>query len=169
MSLGPLKGGYCQRSVCFELTQTGRDAVHRNATANGLQAQIVLRGKADETLTKQLTELGFVASQSLLLCDIEGAEFEVLTAEALQFLRGTPLIIELHDRFMPQGTALRAALIDRLPDGATWKIMTADTLSFHGIPDLEAMEDSDRGLVLSEGRKRPGEWLVVDYPPPSSP
>ena len=164
MSLGPLRAGFCKRSVCFELTQQGRDAVARNALANGLQSQIVVRGKADETLPAHLTALGFDARQSVVLCDIEGAEFDVLTTDTLKFLQGAPLIVELHDRFMPQGVALRMALIARLPAGAVWKILTADALSFYGIPDLEQLEDTDRGLVLSEGRKLPGEWLVVDYP-----
>ena len=164
MSLGPLHAGFCKRSICFELTQQGRDAVAKNAAANGLETKIVVRGKADETLPAQLTALGYDARKSVMLCDIEGAEFDVFTTGTLQFLHGTPLIIELHDRFLPQGTALRNALIARLPTGSSWKILTSGALSFDGIPDLEQLEDTDRGLVLSEGRKLPGEWLVVDYP-----
>ena len=33
---------------------------------------------------------------------------------------------------------------------------------FEGIEDLERMHDIDRALVMSEGRKVIGEWLVIE-------
>ena len=53
--------------------------------------------------------------------------------------------------------------IARLPQGADWQIVAARALEFDGIEDLEEMHDIDRALVLSEGRKKRGEWLIVTY------
>lgn len=164
MSLGPLKAGFCQRSICFELTEQGRRAVGENAALNGLSDKVVVRGKADETVMDQLREIGVDPSRMVLLCDIEGAEFDVLSREVLADLRGATIIVELHDRIMTNGATLRDALIKRIPKGARHRILRADGMNYAGIEDLDTLNDNDRALVMSEGRKAIGEWLVIDYP-----
>ncbi len=164
MSLGPLQAGYCQRCICFELTRKGRAAVATNATLNGLSDRVIVRGKADASVARQLGELAADPAEMLILCDIEGAEFDLLTGPLLQTLRGATLIVELHDGRLTGDTTRREALIGRLPEGATASILRADALDFAGIEDLEAMHDLDRALVMSEGRKSFGEWLLVQYP-----
>jgi len=165
MSLGPLYAGQCQRSICFEMTQQGRDAVAGNARLNGLADKVEIRGKADDSVMAQLTELDVDPAQALVLCDIEGAEFDVLNEKVLEDLRGAKIIVELHDRIMEGGTALREALIARLPAGARHRLLRAgESLAFADIADLDALNDNDRALVMSDGRKVFGEWLVIDYP-----
>lgn len=165
MSLGPLFSGLCQRSICFEMTQKGRDAVARNAELNKLIDKVEIHGIVDDSILTHLDELGVSPNQTVILCDIEGAEFDVLNAKVLHDLRGAKIIVELHDRLMEGGVALRNALIKRLPDGARYRILrSGEALSYNGIADLECLSDNDRALVLSDGRKVFGEWMVIDYP-----
>lgn len=163
MSLGPLYAGYCERSICFELTEGGRTAVAENATINDVRDKVVIRGKADETIMAQLNEIGVERENMLILCDIEGAEFSVLSADVLSQLRGTKIIIELHDRHMKDGLALREALISRLPDGASHRILHANGVDYGDIEELALLSDNDRALVMSEGRKFYGEWMIIEY------
>ncbi len=162
-SLGFLVAGMAKRSICFEMTQQGRDAITRNAIANGQAQAVEVLGIADDTAGPQLRDLGFKADGGLVLCDIEGAEFSVLSKTVLNDLRGATLVVELHDRLMPEGLALREALIARLPKGAHHEVLKSAPADWVGIPEIEAMTDNDRALVCSDGRKILGEWLIVTY------
>ena len=162
-SLGVLIGGLAKRSIAFEMTQKGQQAVKDNAAQNSLSEKVVIRGIADDSARPQLAELGYNTKKGLLLCDIEGAEFSVLSEKVLDDLKGTTIIIELHDRMMKEGLALREALIARLPKGAKHRILTSKPTQWIGNADIEAMSDNDRALICSEGRKVLGEWLIVTY------
>jgi len=165
MALGPLFNKQCQRSICFEMTEKGRKAVIKNASLNHIPSKnLIVRGIADKTLLTQLHEIGIEPKKCLFLCDIEGAEFEVFSTKLLEYLKGASFIIELHDRHLPEGTTLRKKLINKLPTGANFEILS-DTSSqnFKDIPDLENLSDNERALVMSEGRKYFGEWLYIHY------
>ena len=162
-SIGLLHAGLANRVICFEMTAKGRDAISRNAMANGFASAVEIRGIADETTGQQLRELGFQSESGLVLCDIAGAEFSVLSQTMLSDLRGAVLVVDLHDRLMGQGLTLRDALIARQPKGANHVILTSAPPDWRGIAEIEAMSDNDRALVCSDGRIVLGEWLVVTY------
>ena len=164
MALGPLFNASCKRAICFEMTEEGRDAVKRNAKINNILDALIIKGKVDQNVISSLSELEINPSRSVVLCDIEGAEFEVLTKEVFTFLRGATLIVELHDKLIGNGYGLREKLLKNIPsDAHTYIISQKRASSFEGISDLEELNDSDRALVMSEGRKFFGEWLIVEY------
>lgn len=160
-SLGLLKAGMGQRSICFEITESGRAAVRRNAQRNGLADRVVVLGAADAQLATRLAEVDFKVERALVLCDIEGAEFTVLSRDVLQALGGATLIVELHDRIHSGKPDQRDALIANLPANCRHKVIKTIPPDWAGITDIEALSDNDRALVLSEGRRAIGEWLVV--------
>lgn len=162
MSLGPRFAGLCKRSICFEMTEKGREAVKFNAEVNGVSDSTIIRGIADETLMDQLSELEVDFSSAVVLCDIEGAEFSVLSSDILEAAKQSKFVIELHDRLMEGGLSLRQSLINRIPEDCTHRIITAESVPYVGVEYLERMHDLDRSLVLSEGRKVIGEWLVIE-------
>ena len=160
-SLGLIKAGLAQRSICFEMTEAGRAAILRNAQRNGVADRVVILGKADADIAQHLAPTGFAPQRSLVLCDIEGAEFEVLSAEFLKVLSGAVLIVELHDRIHSGKPDRRDGLIANLPAGSRHEIIKSIPAPWSGIADIEALSDNDRALVTSEGRRAIGEWLVV--------
>ena len=162
-SLGLLVAGMAERSICFEMTEQGRAEIARNARENGLSDKVVVRGTVDDTVGSILAELNFDPTASLVLCDIEGAEFEVLTEKVLSGLKGATLIVELHDRLRPEGLPLRDALVARLPETANAFILKGAPPNWQDIPVIENLSDNDRALVCSDGRKVLGEWLIVTY------
>ena len=164
MALGPLFNASCKRAICFEMTEEGRNAVKRNAKINNILDGLIIKGKVDQNVIASLSELEINPSRSVVLCDIEGAEFEVLTKEVFTFLRGATLIVELHDKLIGNGYGLREKLLKNIPSDAYAHIISQkQASSFEGISDLEELNDSDRALVMSEGRKFFGEWLIVEY------
>ena len=85
MALGPLFNASCKRAICFEMTEEGREAVKRNAKINNILDALIIKGKVDQNVISSLSELEINPSRSVVLCDIEGAEFEVLTKEVFTF------------------------------------------------------------------------------------
>jgi len=160
-SLGLLRAGLAKRSICFETTREGRAAIARNAAENGLADRVVVLGTADDGLAGHLGAAGFDPRDALMLCDIEGAEFSVLSPAVLAALQGAVMIVELHDRVTPGSPDRRAQLVARLPAGYAHRVITSRPAQWAGIPDFESLGDNDRALVTSEGRKALGEWLVA--------
>lgn len=161
--VGLLVSGLAKSAICYEITEQGRAEIRRNAELNGVGASVTLRGGADEASIREIAGIGVDPASSLVLCDIEGAEFEVLSGDFLETLRGATLIVELHDRLGDRGLAPRAELIARLPEGARHYILKGQPKDWADIPEIEAMTDNDRALVCSDGRKMLGEWLIVSY------
>ncbi len=162
-SLGVLVSKIAKRSICFEMTEKGRAAIVDNALHNNVVEKTVVLGIADDSAITQLTDLDFDPKKALLLCDIEGAEFSVLTAKLLEYLKGAVLIVELHDRLMDEGLTLREDLILRLPKGANHVVLKSGPALWQNIDEIEQLSDNDRALLCSEGRKMLGEWLVVTF------
>jgi len=164
MALGPLFNKSCQRAICFELTKTGRDSVRQNAELNNLNSGLEIKGRVDSNIVNNLKEYKLNPKKTVILCDIEGAEFTIFTAELLTFLTGATIIIELHDKLMKNQNSFRNDLLERVPKNAsTYIISNKNRLDFEGLYDLEILSDNDRAIVMSEGRKFYGEWLVIEY------
>ena len=164
MALGPLFNKSCKRAICFELTEKGRMSVKKNAIMNNINDDLIVKGEVNQNIISSLQELNFDPANSVILSDIEGAEFNVFTEEVFSFFRGATIIIELHDKLIKDGHDLREKLIKKIPNGANLEIISLkQSLSFENIKDLEDLHDIDRALVMTEGRKIYGEWLVVEY------
>lgn len=160
--VGMLKKGHVKRGICFEMTEAGRTAIKNNAELNGVGDQIEILGKADANLPQALEKLNVPKDQTVILCDIEGAEFSLIDRKLIEQLSGAKFVIELHEQFLDgDPEKLRRDLIAQFPDSYQTSILVDTPRSWSGIPDLEAMHDIDRALIVSEGRKFIGEWLVA--------
>ena len=163
--LGLLKAGLVDQAICFEMSAEGQREIAENATVNGLSDRVVIQGAVVGGVHDTLAALGVLPSQTLILCDIEGAEFEVLSDAFFAWAKGAQLVVELHDRLMGDGSlAPREALIARLPKDAQHRILKGQPKDWRDIAEIEALSDNDRQLICSDGRKVLGEWLIVTYP-----
>jgi hypothetical protein len=75
----------------WDIDPAAREKVIRNAAANGVADRITLEGAFD---VAQLN--AFDGQRTLVICDIEGAEFEWLDPARSRALAGFDLIVELH-------------------------------------------------------------------------
>jgi hypothetical protein len=76
----------------FDLDAEARSACRRLATENQVADRITLRGEFEGPEFDALA-----APRTLVICDIEGGELEVLDPERHPALREMDIIVELHD------------------------------------------------------------------------
>lgn len=160
-TLGLLKAGLATRSICFEVFRQRQQAIRRYAQDNGLGEQVIVLGEATENIGVEIARHQFEPKKSLMICDIEGAEFDLLSRSFLEQLKGATMVVELHDRVNLGDTAPRQRLIDRLPEDYEYRILNWQPPDFQKIEILDELADNDLALVLSEGRKVRGEWLFA--------
>jgi len=159
--LGMVKSNLAKRSICFEITQKGREAVLRNAKVNQVEDKVVILGKADQNIVSDLAEVKFKPEGSLVLCDIDGGEFDLFSKEFFKAIEGAAVIIELHDRMFMKSVEPRKRIIENMPEGYECIEFRSKPPEWSGIDEIEALSDNDRALVTSEGRDLIGEWLVI--------
>ena len=99
--------------------------------------------------------------RALIICDIEGGEFQYLNKEDFLALKNSTWVIELHDRVLGLDKKIRKDLISIVPSSLTPLILKSSPVNWSENEILEDLSDNDRALVLSEGRKKIGEWLIL--------
>lgn len=158
--IGVIVGNLFEKSWCYEISEQGRNTIRTNASLNNVSNRVVIRGKADKEFNKAFSEE--VAAQSVLLVDIEGAEFELVDKELLEKFKNSVIFIELHDWFFSDGKER----LEKLRDDAErfFKITTLTTTSrdLSIFEEVQKMNDTDRWLICSEGRSRLMTWWRLD-------
>jgi hypothetical protein len=102
-------------------------------------------------------DFGICAAQkTLVLCDIEGGEAELLDPARAEGLLAADLLVETHEGFRP---GICAAIAARFRDSHHVQ-MIGRQLVDPGLPDwMERFSDLDRLLALWEWRTGPTPWL----------
>jgi len=157
-AVGALKSGLFEQSICFEISEKGREALLENAKINGVSDKLTIFEEADQnslaSLSKQSTD-GFV------LCDIEGAEFSLFNHQVFKELRNMHLIIELHCMFFENGEHLKEELISAAEEFFVIELMRSANAPVGEFDELSHFKDDYRYLAFSESRDTAGEWLVL--------
>lgn len=154
------KGGFRQ-AFGFEATEAGRAAIARNASLNGVADRLRIFGRAGDNFVSQLNSLKLDWNATIILIDIEGAEFNLLNEELLTLTQGARYVIELHDTFNAD-TASRDKLLARMAPHWNTEVILDRARDWHDIEALKKWHDLDRAVLVSEGRKIIGEWLVAE-------
>ena len=157
--VGTVKAGIFEKSICYEASDKGRAKIASTATANGVSKDVTVRGAAGAGFPGELAALGVDLKSCAILCDIEGAEFDILTASSIEQLRHSFLVIELHDFMVENGEAKKQALIDALSTYFSVSTLTTQARHPSSFPELDRFSDNDRWLMCSEGRPRRMSWL----------
>lgn len=157
-AVGAMKAKLYAQCICFELSEKSRGVLANTAEQNGVSDNIHIYGKAsEEAILKRIP----AENQGVVLCDIEGAEFELLTSGVLQHLQKMRIIVELHDFMVENGAQLRANLIERASQFYEHEIIESDIPHLSKYQELKKFDDNHRLLAFSEGRDIAMEWLVL--------
>jgi hypothetical protein len=97
----------------------------------------------------------------MIICDIEGAEFSIFSAECFSKLRGAHIIIELHGYLAPDGNTVEERLVLDSKQFFQTSIVKTSARDLSSIPELEMVNDADRWLICSEGRPKLMSWLIL--------
>lgn len=95
----------------------------------------------------------------MILIDIEGGEFDLLTPEVLERLTGATLIVEAHDFGHNDGRL--PELVKRVGRYFDVQEITTGSRDLSGFPFLRSWSDDDRWLMCSEGRPQLMTWMVL--------
>ena len=93
--VGLLFAGRYNKSICFEISDKGRETISRNWENNNRPGQIEIYGDVFNDFDFVFNNVD--TSRCVVLIDIEGAEFEFLTESKLESLKNAIIIIEIHN------------------------------------------------------------------------
>lgn len=164
--LGALVSGVFDRAIAFESDQRSVAAIHRGLALNGVTKRATIFGNAGPDFVESLLSLSsFRVEESLILVDIEGGEYNLLTEHVLQKLSGATIIVELHE-FTPEQSrlALDLARLAELMGFHTERIKQQGRNPHH-LEELKNLSDNERWLLCSEGRPFEMEWLLMRSSP----
>jgi hypothetical protein len=159
-SVGVIKANIFEHSYCFELTSEGRKAIKECAKLNLVSDRITINGLADQHFYKTINLNSF--SSTVLLIDIEGAEFNLLTDHILEQFKNSILFVELHEGFIENSYNELQSLRDRVSKFFKITEITTGSRDLSTFIELNEFADSDRWLICSEGRPYLMKWWRLD-------
>lgn len=159
-AVGAIVSGKFSNSICYEISEKGQNAILDNGKLNNCEKQLQIFGAADSDFHKSISKNKL--SKSVLLVDIEGAEFKFLTEDLFRAFQNSIIIVELHEWKLDNGDMLVELLEKR--SSATHKItpLTMGSRDMSKFDELKKFNDSDRWLICSEGRCQLMTWFRFD-------
>jgi hypothetical protein len=143
------------RVIAIEANANAHDICRRNAEENGVGSRIEIRGRqsADE-----LQETLQSARSAFLLVDCEGCELELLNPQSVPALDRSDIIVECHDFIDRRTTGALRERFDRTHD---IELIEQGGRNPNASKHLRRMNETDRWLLISEGRPETMHWLAM--------
>ncbi len=158
--IGVLVNNLFQNSICFEISEEGRQTIRENALLNNVQNKVEIRGIAKNDFYHDLSTL--TLSNTVLFIDIEGAEFDLIDKETFSAFNKSIIFVELHDWFFEDGEEKLKKLKNDSTSSHVLRELTMGSRDLSIFPELNKLHDNDRWLICSEGRGQLMTWLRFD-------
>ena len=157
--IGLVKAGLAKRSICFEQSPEGQAALKHAAEVNGVTDRITILGRAEGNFLDlpEMPQLNL--AETLIIIDIEGSEFSLLSKNLLTRLKDAEMIVELHGGFVPADPNLEARFLKQLQEFFDCDLFTMGKRDLSTIPEMASLSDSDRWLLCSESRPFLMRWV----------
>jgi hypothetical protein len=160
VDIGSGDGWYCVglarlfagvRVIGFETQLAERRVAERLAQLNGVDVEY--RATADHAALDALP-----AGRLAILCDIEGAEFELLDPIAAPRLREAAMIVEVHPATRAN---LVETMVERFAPTHAHQLVDGRPRDPSAYPELAGWDSLAANISVSEGRQKHGQWLVL--------
>ncbi len=148
-AVGMLLSKKVDHAVCFEMSAAGQSAIRENWSQNQQPGLLEVFGEATPDSLCEL--LPGPLENGLVLVDIEGAEFELLTDAVLFLLSKSTVIVEIHnwiDDFITQ----YVAMIMRIGELFDIDVIERKNRNTDVFEELRDFTDDNRALLASESR-----------------
>ena len=157
-AVGLLHSKLYKSVTCFEISDKGRSVISENAALNNQSENIKIYGEANkDSLEKEIDAV----KSCVILCDIEGAEFDLFSKEVLKVLRNCEIIIELHDEFIGGNKDRRKRLINDAQEFFEINVIERSNPIPNDFEELKGWNDDLRQLAFSEGRPCRMDWILL--------
>lgn len=147
------------RVILYEEVEERREQCRTLAAMNDVSERCEIRGRFTPGELESLAALG----DGLILCDIEGAEKDLLDPSTCPALARFDIVVECHDLLAKPGeTVISTLLAERFE--ATHKVRLVPHDSYPGttVPDwARGLSQLDQLLCLWEERAGPTPWLYM--------
>lgn len=160
-SVGLLKNRFFDYAICFEIAEHLREVTLAIAQKNEVSKNLIVHGKASDNFVEVIINDGLVLSDCLILCDIEGGEFDIFTSQNLYKLRHSFIIIEVHDFLVENGLEKYETLVALCAPYFTVQEVFTGSRDLSSFNEIKSLPDTDRWLLCSEGRMQSMRWLVL--------
>ena len=137
----------------FEISKKGRDSLKNNASKNNLNEAIKIHGKATREELLKIKNL----KNSLILCDIEGGEYELFGEKLVSEIYPSSIIIEIHN-YNKFSLEKFEKIFSEL---YVLNKIFQKPRSIGEFKELEKFNDNNRSLIISEGRSYIQEWWYL--------
>jgi hypothetical protein len=139
------------RVIARDTDPAGQAAIHKVIAANALGERITVGGLFEAA---DFASIG--TGRTLVICDIEGGEDELLDPQQAPALAGFDLLVEAHDVVKP-GLAQRLA--DRFAATHDVERIEPEPLSRSLPPAFATLGDLEQMMLVWEWRTGPTPWL----------
>jgi hypothetical protein len=160
--IGCLVAGIVRKAYCWDIDPMSHDALTAAAKENNVADKIELHFAATEELVKESVHCSKLNSNDLVIMDIEGSEFAILTDQFLASVGNALMIVELHPNCIVDGVTKIEAVLARAGKYGGVRVLTDEIRDVSGIRELSMLTDDERYLLCSEGRGSQMQWLVFN-------
>lgn len=161
-TVGVLVNNIFDYSYCYEMSEQGQLRIKSNAIANNVIDKVNIFGKAERDFYVSLQAAGVDTSKCVLLCDIEGGEFDLFDEDMFNIFKGSIIFFEIHEWFFEDGFSKLQKLKRDASHNFKVTELTTGARDLSVFPELNEYSDTDRWLICSEGRFRLMTWLRLD-------
>ena len=159
--IGTLVNGMFEKSYCYENNVVSQKIIKKNAELNNVASRVLIRGLADKYFYKDFKNDEI--DQSILLVDIEGAEFDLFDKNLFKKFSKSIIFIELHPWiFKNNGHEELQKLENDAKEYFTIEKITTTSRDLSEFEELKKWSDTDRWLICSEGRPKLMTWWRLD-------
>lgn len=142
------------RVHAFDIDEQARKLCAQMAEANHVTGQIMIEGECTHTRLQALTQ----KQRTLVLCDCEGYESELLQPELAPGLRASDLLVELHDMIDPRITATITARFAATHDIKLIASVERDPDAYTALKDFSLFT---RRVAVAEFRDSSMQWAFM--------
>jgi len=143
----------------FEIDNRSRELILENANRNSTANKVKIHGEACANALSEIVATN--QSNSVILIDIEGAEFHLLKNKCLLTkLRNEIIVIELHDFLRDNPETERKDLFDDLSVNFDLFTFTSGPRDVSNIAELNRLPEDIAWLIISEGRRQSMSWVM---------
>jgi hypothetical protein len=138
----------------FDLDRDTLAACQRLAELNQVSDRVVLHERCTH---EELARL--VDNHTLIICDCEGFEVELLDPGRVPALRHADILVELHDRLVPNASRI---VTQRFVTPQQVRLFSSCDRDPKAYPPLASLPLSDQHFAIDEFRGGPMEWAFIE-------
>ncbi len=138
------------RVLAYDIDENARRYCADLARLNGVAGRVEVRGRCGHAKLE-----ASCGPETLVVCDCEGFEHELLDPAAVPRLKQTDLLVELHDCLRP---GLTPDLLARFAHTHDVQLIESRERAVQDYPVLEVMRAEDRPWAVREGRGAVMQW-----------